>query len=95
MLDKHTAGTATRRSYTPYMVSSACADGVTKLAKFEGDLFKIQDRDLYLIPTSEYSVTNFVRDEIVPLEKLPLKFACHSPCFSLGGRRRPARTRAA
>jgi seryl-tRNA synthetase len=63
------------------MVSSACADGVTSLAKFKDDLFKIEDRDLYLIPTSEYSVTNFVRDEIVPLEALPLKFACHSPCF--------------
>src|SRR5207249_11416034 len=45
------------------------------------DLFKIEDRDLYLIPTSEYSVTNFVRDEIVPLESLPLKYVCHSPCF--------------
>src|SRR5258708_19252712 len=63
------------------MVSGACADGVTSLAKFKGDLFEVEDRDLYLIPTSEYSVTNFVRDEIVPLEKLPLKFACHSPCF--------------
>src|SRR6185436_13052702 len=43
--------------------------------------FKIEGRDLYLIPTSEYTVTNFVRDEIVPLESLPLKFCCHSPCF--------------
>jgi seryl-tRNA synthetase len=63
------------------MVSGACADGVTSLAKFSGDLFKIQDRDLYLIPTAEVPVTNFVREEIVPLEKLPLKFVCHSPCF--------------
>ena len=45
------------------------------------DLFKIEGRDLYLIPTAEYPVTNFVRDEIVPLGKLPLKFVCHSPCF--------------
>ncbi len=81
MLDTHTAEHGYTEVYTPYMVSSACADGVTSLAKFKGDLFKIEDRDLYLIPTSEYSVTNFVRDEIVPLEKLPLKFACHSPCF--------------
>jgi len=81
MLDTHTKEHGYTEVYTPYMVSSACADGVTSLAKFKGDLFKIEDRDLYLIPTSEYSVTNFVRDEIVPLEKLPLKFACHSPCF--------------
>jgi len=81
MLDTHTVGHGYTEVYTPYMVSGACADGVTSLAKFKGDLFKIEDRDLYLIPTSEYAVTNFVRDEIVPLEKLPLKFACHSPCF--------------
>jgi len=81
MLDTHTVEHGYTEVYTPYMVSGACADGVTSLAKFKGDLFKIEDRDLYLIPTSEYSVTNFVRDEIVPLEKLPLKFACHSPCF--------------
>jgi len=81
MLDTHTAEQGYTEVYVPYMVNSACADGVTSLAKFKGDLFKIEDRDLYLIPTSEYPVTNFVRDEIVPLEKLPLKFACHSPCF--------------
>jgi len=81
MLDTHTVEHGYTEVYTPYMVSGACADGVTSLAKFKGDLFKIEDRDLYLIPTSEYPVTNFVRDEIVSLEKLPLKFACHSPCF--------------
>jgi seryl-tRNA synthetase len=81
MLDTHTAEHGYTEVYTPYMVSAACADGVTSLAKFKGDLFKIEDRDLYLIPTSEYSVTNFVRDTIVPIEKLPLKFACYSPCF--------------
>jgi seryl-tRNA synthetase len=81
MLDTHTGEHGYTEVYTPYMVSGACADGVTSLAKFKDDLFKIDGRDLYLIPTSEYSVTNFMRDEIVPLEKLPLKFACHSPCF--------------
>ena len=81
MLDTHTQQHGYTEVYTPYMVSAACADGVTSLAKFKDDLFKIEGRDLYLIPTSEYSVTNFVANEIVPLEALPLKFACHSPCF--------------
>jgi seryl-tRNA synthetase len=81
MLDVHTAEHGYTEVYTPYMVSAACADGVTSLAKFKGDLFKIEDRDLYLIPTAEYPVTNFVREEIVPLEALPMKFVCHSPCF--------------
>jgi len=62
-------------------VTAECANGVSSLAKFKDDLFKIDGRDLYLIPTAEYPVTNFVRDEIVSLEKLPLKFVCHTPCF--------------
>jgi seryl-tRNA synthetase len=81
MLEVHTVEHGYTEVYTPYMVSGACADGVSSLAKFKGDLFKLEDRDLYLIPTAEYSVTNFVRDEILPLESLPLKYVCHSPCF--------------
>ena len=81
MLDVHTTEHGYTEVYTPYLVSSACADGVSSLAKFSGDLFKIQDRDLYLIPTAEYSVTNFVREQILAAEALPLKFVCHSPCF--------------
>ena len=81
MLDTHTQEHGYTEVYAPYMVSGECADGVTSLAKFKDDLFKIEGRDLYLIPTAEYPVTNFVRQEIVPLESLPLKFACHSPCF--------------
>jgi seryl-tRNA synthetase len=81
MLDVHTQEHGYTEVYTPYMVTGACADGVTSLAKFKGDLFKIEERDLYLIPTSEYPVTNFVRNEIVALERLPLKFTCYSPCF--------------
>jgi len=67
--------------YVPYMVTGECADAPTSLAKFREDLFKIEGRDLYLIPTSEYSVTNFVRESIVDAKDLPLRFTCHSPCF--------------
>ncbi|HTP62551.1 MAG TPA: serine--tRNA ligase [Burkholderiales bacterium] len=81
MLDTHTREHGYTEVYTPYMTTAACADGVTSFAKFKDDQFKIEGRDLYLIPTSEYTVTNFVRDEIVPLDKLPLKYCCHSPCF--------------
>jgi seryl-tRNA synthetase len=81
MLDTHTREHGYTEVYAPYMVSAESADGVTSLAKFKGDLFKIEGRELYLIPTAETPVTNFVRDEIVALEALPLKFACHSPCF--------------
>jgi len=67
--------------YVPYMVNSDAANGVSSLAKFKEDLFKIEGRDLYLIPTAEYPVTNLVRDEILPASALPLRYVCHSPCF--------------
>src|SRR5258708_2498856 len=81
MLDVHTREHGYVEVYVPYLVTGDCANGVSSLAKFKGDLFKMGDRDLYLIPTAEYPVTNAVRDEIVALEPLPLKFVCHSPCF--------------
>jgi seryl-tRNA synthetase len=80
MLETHTREHGYTEVYAPYMVSAECADGVTSLAKFKGDLFKIEGRDLYLIPTAETPVTNFVREEIIE-KNLPLKFVCHSPCF--------------
>src|SRR5688572_29389483 len=81
MLDLHTREHGYTELYTPYLVSGECADGVSSLAKFKDDLFKLEGRDLYLIPTSEYSVTNFVRERIVDAKELPLKYTCHSPCF--------------
>ncbi len=81
MLDTHTLEHGYTEVYVPYMVGPESADGVSSLAKFKEDLFKIEGRDLYLIPTAEYPVTNFVRDSIVDAKELPLKFACHSPCF--------------
>ena len=82
MLDVHTREHGYTETYAPYMVTPECANGVSSLAKFEGDLFKVAgERTLYLIPTAEYPVTNYVRDEILPLERLPVKYVCHSPCF--------------
>jgi seryl-tRNA synthetase len=81
MLDLHTREHGYTEVYVPYMVSAASADGVSSLAKFKDDLFKLEGRDLFLIPTAEYPVTNFVREAIVAGESLPQKFVCHSPCF--------------
>jgi seryl-tRNA synthetase len=81
MIDTHTQEHGYTEVYVPYMVSGECADGVSSLVKFKDDLFKLEGRDLYLIPTAEYPVTNFMRDTIVEAKELPLKFACHSPCF--------------
>ena len=81
MLDTHTREHGYTEVYVPYMVSGECADGVSSLAKFKDDLFKLEGRDLYLIPTAEYPVTNFMRDTLLEAKDLPLKFVCHSPCF--------------
>jgi seryl-tRNA synthetase len=81
MLATHTEDHGYTEVYVPYMVTGECADGVSSLAKFKEDLFKIEGRDLYLIPTAEYPVTNFVRDSIVDVKDLPLRFTAHSPCF--------------
>jgi seryl-tRNA synthetase len=81
MLDVHTREHGYTEVYVPYMVTAECADGVSSLAKFREDLFKIEGRELYLIPTAEYPVTNFARDQILEGAALPLRFACHSPCF--------------
>jgi seryl-tRNA synthetase len=81
MLDVHTQEHGYTEVYVPYMVTAECANGVSSLTKFKDDLFKLEGRDLYLIPTAEYPVTNFVRGEIVADDQLPLKFVCHTPCF--------------
>jgi seryl-tRNA synthetase len=81
MLNTHTMEHGYTEVYVPYMVGPESVDGVSSLTKFKEDLFKIEGRDLYLIPTAEYPVTNFVRDTIQDAKDLPLKFACHSPCF--------------
>ncbi|HXU41121.1 MAG TPA: serine--tRNA ligase [Burkholderiales bacterium] len=83
MLDVHTRDHGYTEVYAPYMVNAASAFGTGQLPKFEQDLFAVPhgDEKWFLIPTAEVPVTNLVRDEILPLEKLPLKFVCHTPCF--------------
>jgi seryl-tRNA synthetase len=92
MLDLHTREHGYTEVYAPYLVNADSMRGTGQLPKFEEDLFKIprqaveeggksRDASLYLIPTAEVPVTNIVRDEILPLADLPLKFVCHTPCF--------------
>ena len=88
MLDTHTRDHGYLECYTPYIVNAATLLGTGQLPKFEQDMFAVikggADSDaepLYLISTSEITLTNQVRDEIIPLSALPLKFTAHSPCF--------------
>ncbi|WP_047549995.1 serine--tRNA ligase [Methylotenera sp. G11] len=83
MLDTQTDHHGYTECYTPYMVNAESLVGTGQLPKFEEDLFSLRHNDskLYLIPTSEVTLTNTVRDEIVPLESLPIRLTAHTPCF--------------
>jgi seryl-tRNA synthetase len=71
------------------MVNAESMRGTGQLPKFEEDLFRVPrvvsedgvEKNFYLIPTAEVPVTNMVRDTITPLEKLPMKYVAHTPCF--------------
>ena len=65
----------------PFLVRPQILYGTGQLPKFEDDLYKINEEDLYLIPTSEVPVTNLYNDEILGFESLPLKMTCYSSCF--------------
>ena len=92
MLDVQTQEHGYTECYTPYIVNGDSLRGTGQLPKFEEDLFAVKKGGqegaaeaesvaLYLIPTSEVSLTNFVRDEIVAEADLPLQFTAHTPCF--------------
>ena len=83
MLNLHTEEHGYSEIYSPYMANAKSLFGTGQLPKFEEDLFKTKrdQEDLYLIPTSEVSVTNMAADEIFKEDELPFKYACHSPCF--------------
>ncbi|HZW37622.1 MAG: serine--tRNA ligase [Deltaproteobacteria bacterium] len=81
MLDVHTREHGYTEMLPPFMANSASFFGTGQLPKFEEDLFRVAGTDYYLVPTAEVPVTNIVRDEILPGEKLPLKMTAYTPCF--------------
>jgi seryl-tRNA synthetase len=81
MLDVHTREHGYTEVLPPFLANSASFFGTGQLPKFEEDLFHVAGTDYYLIPTAEVPVTNIVRDEILPGEKLPLKMTAYTPCF--------------
>lgn len=84
MLDLHTAEHGYQETYTPYLVQAPALQGTGQLPKFSEDLFRIERAEqapLYLIPTSEVSLTNTVAGEILDAAQLPIKMVAHSPCF--------------
>ena len=88
MLDLQTQQHGYTECYTPYIVNADSLRGTGQLPKFEADLFAVkkggqegEGEQFYLIPTSEVSLTNVMRDEIVAEAELPIKLTAHTPCF--------------
>ena len=65
----------------PFINNAAMLQGTGQLPKFEDDLFKIDDEDLYLIPTAEVPLTNLYNDEILTEKELPILLTGYTPCF--------------
>ena len=92
MLDTQTQEHGYTECYTPYIVNGETLRGTGQLPKFEGDLFAVKKggqegeempdtQALYLIPTSEVTLTNVVRDTVLAETDLPIRMTAHTPCF--------------
>jgi seryl-tRNA synthetase len=85
MLDVHVNEHGYEELYTPYLVQAEALQGTGQLPKFEADLFRVprgeDQRDLYLIPTAEVTLTNTVSQSIIEADKLPMRMTAHTPCF--------------
>ena len=83
MINQHILEHGYTEVYVPYLVNESSLTGTGQLPKFKEDLFHIEseNHNLYLIPTAEVPVTNFVADSITEASDLPLKYVAHTPCF--------------
>ncbi len=81
MLDVQTTRHGYQEILPPFLVNTPTMTATGQLPKFEEDLFKIKDWDLYLIPTAEVPVTNIHREETIEERELPIKYTAFTPCF--------------
>ncbi len=81
MLETHTEENGYVEVLPPFLVNEKSLIGTGNLPKFKDDLYKIEDNNLYLVPTAEVPLTNIHRDEIISEENLPIKYVAYTPCF--------------
>lgn len=79
-LDTHTANGYTE-ILPPFIANAASMTGTGQLPKFAEDMYHLENTDMYLIPTAEVPVTNMYRDDIIPADQLPIRYAAYSACF--------------
>ena len=80
-LDLHTEKHGYTEMFPPFIVNGASMQGTGQLPKFAEDMFKLENGDMYLIPTAEVPVTNYHRDEILTAAELPIRYTAYSGCF--------------
>lgn len=80
-LDVHTGKHGYREILPPFMVSADCMTGTGQLPKFAEDMFKVEGREMYLVPTAEVPLTNLYREEILEFSQLPIYLTAYTPCF--------------
>jgi seryl-tRNA synthetase len=81
LLDHHTSKNGYVEVSPPFAVRGSSMVGTGQLPKFAEDMYAIRDEDLYLVPTAEVPVTNIHREEILPADRLPIRYAAYTPCF--------------
>jgi len=81
MLDLHTGEHGYTEVHAPFLVNSAAMTGTAQLPKFGEDAFRVEGRDLWLIPTAEVPLTNMHREELLDGAQLPLSYVGYSPCW--------------
>jgi seryl-tRNA synthetase len=81
LLDLHTMQHGYTEIAPPYLVRRECMVGTGQLPKFENDAYGVDENQAFLIPTAEVPLTNLHREEILPIEKLPIYYVAHTPCF--------------
>lgn len=81
MLDVHTIEHGFTEIAPPFMVNKESMYGTGQLPKFEEDMFKLNEKDYYLIPTAEVPITNVYRDEVLEQSDLPIYMTAYTPCF--------------
>lgn len=80
-LDVHTERHGYREILPPFMVNSHCMTGTGQLPKFAEDMFRLEGREMYLVPTAEVPLTNLFREEILESNQLPVYLTAYTPCF--------------
>jgi seryl-tRNA synthetase len=81
VLDVHTREHGYEELRVPYLVTSQTMTGTGQLPKFAEEAYRVEREDLWLVPTAEVPITNFHRDELLSVDRLPVRYTAYSPCF--------------